>query len=159
MDAFDIRILAALQRDGRASNQQLAEAVFLSPSQCSRRRTVLENDGIIRGYYAGLDPSALGLTVTALIQVTLASHSPNTSRDFKALVERVPAIQEAYAVTGDADYVLKVNVANLKALSALLGEVLLPHPSVAHVRSSVVLDTLKSGVELPLDALETRHRP
>jgi DNA-binding Lrp family transcriptional regulator len=159
MDAFDIRILAALQRDGRASNQQLAEAVFLSPSQCSRRRTVLENDGIIRGYYAGLDPSALGLTVTALIQVTLASHSPNTSRDFKALVERVPAIQEAYAVTGDADYVLKVNVANLKALSALLGEVLLPHPSVAHVRSSVVLDTLKSGVELPLDALETRHGP
>jgi len=157
MDAFDLRILAALQRDGRASNQQLAEAVFLSPSQCSRRRTVLENEGIIRGYYAGLDPSALGLTVTALIQVTLASHNPNTSRDFKALVERVPAVQEAYAVTGDADYVLKVNVANLKALSALLGEVLLPHPTVAHVRSSVVLDTLKSGVALPLDTLETRH--
>ena len=156
IDAFDLRILAALQADGRMGNQQLAEVVHLSASQCSRRRAALEEAGVIRRYRAELDGERLGLGVTALIQVTLATHSPNTSQEFKALVDRVAAIQEAFAVTGDADYVLKVVVPDLKSLSGLVSDVLLAHGSIAHLRSSVVLDTLKSGGGLPLRAsLET----
>src|ERR1700722_10902771 len=96
LDEFDLRILRALQRDGRLGNQELAETVRLSASHCSRRRTALEESGLIRRYRAGLDAERLGLTVTALVQVMLDTHSPDTSKEFRALVDRVPAIQEAF---------------------------------------------------------------
>ncbi|WP_207456087.1 AsnC family transcriptional regulator [Azospirillum sp. SYSU D00513] len=150
LDEFDVRILHALQRDGRLGNQQLAEEVHLSPSQCSRRRTALEEAGVIRRYRAELDPERLGMTVTALVQVTLATHSPDTSTEFRALVGRIAAIQKAWSVTGDTDYVLQVIVADLRGLSTLISDVLLPHRSVAHVKSSIVLDTLKSDADIPL---------
>jgi Lrp/AsnC family transcriptional regulator, leucine-responsive regulatory protein len=153
LDAADYRILAALQADARKTNQQIAEIVHLSASQCSRRRAALEEAGIIRAYRAVVDESALGLAVTALIQVTLATHNPSTSRDFRRLVESIPSVREAHAVTGDADYFLKVTVQDLKSLSFLLSDVLLPHGSVAHVRSSVVLETLKADGPAPLEAL------
>ena len=160
MDPFDLKILQALQQDGRLSNQQLAEHVHLSPSQCSRRRMALEQAGIIRGYRAELDGERLGFGVAALIQVRLATHNPNTARDFRDLVARVPAIQEAFSVTGDADCVLKVVVSDLKALSALLSEVLLSHGSVALVRSSIILDGLKTDGALPLaDITQPDTRP
>ncbi len=83
-------------------------ASALSASQCSRRRARLEQSGVIAGYHARLDPHRLGFGVTAFVQVTLARHSPDNARHFRALVERTGAIQQAYAVTGDADYLLKV---------------------------------------------------
>jgi DNA-binding Lrp family transcriptional regulator len=150
LDEFDLRILRALQRDGRLGNQELAETVHLSASQCSRRRAALEQSGIIRRYRAELDAERLGLTVTALVQVTLDTHSPDTSKQFQALVCRVPAVQEAFSVAGDADYVLKVVVSDVQSLSALISDVLLPHRSVAHVKSSIVLGIVKSGADLPL---------
>ncbi len=150
LDLFDIRLLDALQREGRLGNQQLAEIVHLSPSQCSRRRVTLEEVGIIKRYRAELDSRRLGFSVTAMIQVTLATHSPNNAKEFKALIGRLPAVQEAFSVTGDSDYVLKVVVTDLDALSSLISDELLPHRSVDHVRSSVVLEILKSGNDLPL---------
>ena len=150
MDEFDLRILRALQGDGRLGNQELADLVHLSASQCSRRRAALEQSGLIRRYRAELDAEQLGLSVTALVQVTLDTHSPDTSKEFRALVNRVPAIQEAFSVTGDSDYVLKVVAADLRGLSELISNVLLPHRSVAHVKSSIVLDVVKSGADLPL---------
>lgn len=150
LDDFDLRLLAALQRDGRLSVQDLAERVGLSASQCSRRRSRLETEGVIAGYHAVLDPERLGLGVAAFVEVRLARHSPDNARLFRALVERIAAIQVAYAVTGGADYVLKVVVPDLHGLSALVNEVLLPHPSVAEVRSLVGLERLKDGSALPL---------
>lgn len=151
VDGFDLKILAALQEDGRLTNQQLADAVGLSPSQCSRRRMRLEEDGAISGYHADLASEALGFGVIAFVQITLATHSPDNARHFRALVQRVDDIQEAYAVTGDADYVLKVIARDLKSLSDIINETLMPHPSVAHVRSSIVLDRLKATQKLPLN--------
>lgn len=156
MDTFDIRILDALQRDGRLTNNELAEKVGLSPSQCSRRRSQLEADGIIRAYHASLDPEAVGLKVQAFVQITLATHSPDNSRRFQALIDDVEAVQEAFAVTGEADYLVKVIVEDLPALARLLNEVFLPNPSVAHVRSSVALTCLKDSRVLPL---EIRRKP
>ena len=150
VDAFDLKMLAALQDDGRLTNQQLADAVGLSASQCSRRRMRLEQEQVISGYHADLSAEALGFGVIAFIQVTLATHSPDNAKKFRALVQRVDAVQEAYSLTGDADYVVKAVLHDLKDLSDLVNNVLMPHPSVAHVRSSIVLDRLKETSKLPL---------
>jgi DNA-binding Lrp family transcriptional regulator len=153
-DAFDLRMLAALQDDGRLTNQELADIVGLSASQCSRRRMRLEEDRVIAGYHANLAAEALGFTLIAFIQITLATHSPDNAEKFRALVNRVDAIQEAYSMTGDADYLLKVVLHDLKSLSDIVNNVLMPHQSVAHVRSSIVLDRLKETSKLPLSAMK-----
>ena len=153
VDSFDLKMLAALQDDGRLTNQQLADNVGLSASQCSRRRMRLEDEKVISGYHADLAPEALGFGVVAFIQVTLATHSPDNAKKFRTLVQRVDEIQEAYSLTGDADYVLKAILRDLKGLSNLVNDVLMPHQSVAHVRSSIVLDRIKESAKLPLAAL------
>lgn len=150
VDAFDLKMLAALQDDGRLTNQQLADTVGLSASQCSRRRMRLEEEKVISGYHADLSSDALGFNVIAFIQVTLATHSPDNAKRFRTLVQRVDEVQEAYSLTGDADYVLKAVLRDLKGLSDLVNNVLMPHQSVAHVRSSIVLDRLKETSRLPL---------
>lgn len=155
VDSFDLKLLAALQDDGRLTNQQLADNVGLSASQCSRRRMRLEDEKVISGYHADLAPEALGFGVVAFIQVTLATHSPDNAKKFRTLVQRVDDIQEAYSLTGDADYVLKAILRDLKGLSNLVNDVLMPHQSVAHVRSSIVLDRLKETSKLPLKALRS----
>lgn len=150
VDGFDLKILAALQDDGRLTNQQLAESVGLSASQCSRRRMRLEEDGVIAGYRADLAAPALGFEVIVFIQIMLATHSPDNAERFRALVQRIDEVQEAYAMTGDADYLLKMVLRDLKSLSDIVNNVLMPHQSVAHVRSSIVLDRLKQTARLPL---------
>jgi DNA-binding Lrp family transcriptional regulator len=150
VDSFDLRMLAALQEDGRLTNQQLADLVGLSASQCSRRRMRLEEDKVIAGYHANLSGEALGFGLIAFINIALATHSPDNSKKFRALINRVDAIQEAYSLTGDSDYVLKAVLRDLRDLSDLVNNVLMPHPSVAHVRSSIVLDRLKESAKLPL---------
>ncbi|MGJ5134890.1 Lrp/AsnC family transcriptional regulator [Bradyrhizobium oligotrophicum] len=155
VDSFDLRILAALQDDGRLTNQELADIAGLSASQCSRRRMRLEQDGVIAGYRAQLASQALGFELIAFIQITLATHSPDNAQKFRALVNRVDDIQEAYALTGDSDYLLKVVLRDLKSLSDIVNNVLMPHQSVAHVRSSIVLDRLKESAKLPLASLST----
>lgn len=166
MDAFDIKLLAALQDDGRLTNFELADRVGLSASQCSRRRAALEESGVVAAYRAHLAAEALGLGVTVFVQVGLATHSPDNSKRFKALIEGLDEVQEAYALTGEADYLVKLVVTDLKALSRILNEIFLPHASVAHVRSSVVLDRLKQTSKLPLahlriqsDEAPRRERP
>lgn len=150
LDRLDLRLLEALQADARLTNQQLGERIGLSASQCSRRRAALEAAGLIRGYRAELDAAALGLHVLAFIQVTLKAHSGDNARRFRDLLARVDAIQEAYALTGDTDYLLKAIVPDLAGLSRLVNEVLLAHESVARLRSSIVLDHLKDRSRLPL---------
>jgi DNA-binding Lrp family transcriptional regulator len=150
VDAFDLKLLAALQDDGRLTNQQLADLVGLSASQCSRRRMRLEEEKVIAGYHADLAGEALGFKLIAFIHITLATHSPDNAKRFRELVDRVDDIQEAYSLTGDADYVLKVVLRDLKDLAGLVNDVLMPHQSVAHVRSSIVLDRLKESARLPL---------
>src|SRR5215469_2063911 len=151
-DAFDLKILSALQDDGRLTNQQLADLVGLSASQCSRRRMRLEEEKVITGYHADLSSESLGFNLIAFIHITLATHSPDNAKKFRALITGVDSIQEAYSLTGDADYVLKAVLRDLKSLSDIVNNVLMPHPSVAHVRSSVVLDRLKESTKLPLKA-------
>lgn len=150
LDSFDWRLLAALQADASATNAALGERVGLSPSQVSRRRARLEEAGVVTGYRAMLDPATVGLAVTVFVHVSLATHSRENARRFRDLVRLTPAILEAHALTGEADYLIKIAAASLADLAALVNEVLLPHDSVARVRSEIVLETLKEPGPLPL---------
>jgi DNA-binding Lrp family transcriptional regulator len=158
LDAFDLRLLKALQVNGRLTNQEAGETIGLSASQCSRRRAALEEAGVIEGYHALLSTEKLGLRLLAIIQVTLKTHSGDNARRFRDLIGRVEEILEAYAVTGDTDYQLKVIVPDLSALNHLINDVLLVHESVARVRSAIVLDRLKATAHLPLDHAIARGR-
>jgi DNA-binding Lrp family transcriptional regulator len=150
IDAADLKLLSALQDNGALTNQELAETVRLSPSQCSRRRARLEQSGVIRRYRADLDPGKLGFDITVFIFVALATHSRNNARRFRDLVATLAMVQETHALTGDSDYLLKVVVTDLRALSALVNDVLLPHEAVERVKSSIVLETLKDDARLPI---------
>jgi DNA-binding Lrp family transcriptional regulator len=152
LDAFDTRLLRALQVDGRLTNQLLADQVGLSPSQCSRRRAALEESGVISGYRADLNGAKLGFSLLVFVQVTLSTHSRDNAARFRDMVAGVASIQECYALTGDADYLLKAILPGLADLATLVNDVLLPHDSVSHVRSSIVFDTLKHTASLPLHA-------
>ncbi|CAG1009963.1 MAG: Lrp/AsnC family transcriptional regulator [Rhizobiaceae bacterium] len=150
IDAFDRKILALLQDDARLTNNDLSERVNLSPSQCSRRRQRLEEDGYIRGYRAILDRDRLGFPLTNVVTVTLATHNRDNARRFAELVARLPEIQEAHALTGEMDYILKVVTPDLKSLAEFVNGELLPHESVQHVKTAIVLETLKETAALPL---------
>jgi Lrp/AsnC family leucine-responsive transcriptional regulator len=150
LDSFDLKILEALQKDGRLTNNELADRIALSASQCSRRRSRLEAEGYIQGYQARLDRQKMGLDLLVVISVTLATHNRDNARRFSALVNDLPEVLEAYALTGEMDYHLKVATRGLAGLSRFVNDVLLPHDSVQHVKTSIVLDTLKSFEGLPL---------
>jgi DNA-binding Lrp family transcriptional regulator len=150
IDQFDRKILALLQADARLTNSDLSERVNLSPSQCSRRRQRLEEAGLIRGYRAVLDRERLGFPLVNVISVTLATHNRDNARRFAELLRGLPEVQEAHALTGEMDYVLKVVTRDLKSLAEFVNDVLLPHESVQHVKTAIVLETLKEGGALPL---------
>jgi DNA-binding Lrp family transcriptional regulator len=152
LDQFDLKLLAALEADGRLTNSELAGKVGLSASQCSRRRIKLEEIGVIEGYSARLNGKRLGIGLLALVQVSMSVHSKENAKKFSSFVNAIDEIQEAYALTGDADYLLKVVVPDLKNLSRIINELILPHASVSHVKSSIVLTTLKDSHRLPLSA-------
>lgn len=150
IDGFDLKILAALQEDGRLTNNELADRVALSASQISRRRMWLEQEGYIRAYHAEIDREKMGLDMMVVITVTLSRHKSDTARRFAALVRSMPDVLEAYALTGEMDYHLKVVTAGLKGLSAFVNDVLLAHESVQHVKTAIVLETLKESGGLPI---------
>lgn len=150
LDQFDLKILRQLQDDGRLTNNELSERIALSASQCSRRRSRLEADGFIRGYQAMLDREKLGLDLLVVVAVTLATHNRDNARRFAQLVNDLPEVLEAYSLTGEMDYHLKVVVRGLSDLSRFVNEVLLPHDAVQHVKTSIVLTTLKQFGALPI---------
>ena len=150
IDQFDRKIMALLQGDARLTNNDLSERVNLSASQCSRRRQRLEEDGYIKGYRAVLDRDKLGFSLVNVISVTLATHNRDNARRFGELVARLPEVQVALALTGEMDYILKVVTPDLKSLSEFVNGVLLPHESVQHVKTAIVLETLKETGALPI---------
>ena len=150
LDEYDLKLIAAIQRNGALSNQGLAEHVGLSASQCSRRHMRLMDLGVIKGYRAIVDPLLLGFSILVFLRVTLASHKQKTVRKFRDLVAASDAVQEAHLLAGDAAYLLKAIVTDLAALSDLVNNVLLADDSVASVNTEIVLETLKQEERLPI---------
>ncbi len=121
MDKIDRKILAVLQADARASLQEIGQAVGLSPSPCWGRIKKMEEAGVIQGYTVRINPQALDLADTVLVQVTLDSHSDNTLEKFGETLASIPEVIEAHLVSGDYDYLLRIVVkrhARLRAPAA-----------------------------------------
>lgn len=150
LDSYDREILTALQRDARLTNNELSELAHLSPSQCSRRRNRLESEGIIVGYHAKLSRDKVGYGLLSMVTVTLASHGKRNSDRFAKLVLSLPEVIEAYALTGEMDYLVKVATKDLDTLASFVNQQLLTHDSVERVKTSIVLGSLKERHELPM---------
>jgi Lrp/AsnC family leucine-responsive transcriptional regulator len=151
LDRFDRAILAVLQQDGRISNQDLAERIGLSPSPCLRRVRALEESGLITGYRAVLDPKALGLTLMALIHISMDKHTPERFANFEARIEEIPNIVECLLITGQqADYQLKAVVEDMDAYQALLLNRITRIEGVSGVHSSFVMRRVVDRGVLPV---------
>lgn len=149
MDAIDRKIIRALQADARASLQQIGQAVGLSTSPCWERIRKLEAAGAIEGYTVRINPQALGFNDTVLVQVTLDSHSDNTLEKFGETLAAIPEVIEAYLVSGEYDYLLRVAVKDTRDYERLLRERLYKIKGIRHSKSSFVLRTLKKA-DLPV---------
>ena len=152
LDRTDLRLLALLQRNGRASNADLAAQVNLSPSACLRRIQRLESAGVVAGYAARLDPKALGLGLQAFDRVQLEKHGAPGIERFVRAVQDWDEVVACHALTGDMDYLLHVYVRDLEHFSRFLLDRLLDASGVADVNSSFVLRTVKGFSGLPLPA-------
>lgn len=152
LDRTDLAILAALQREGRLANAELAERVNLSASACLRRVQRLERAGVIAGYRAQLEPAALGLGLVAFVRVQLEKHGSTSTEAFAEAVRSWDEVVACYALTGDMDYLLHVVVQDLDHFSRFLLDRLLNATGVADVNSSFVLRTVKPPGGLPLPA-------
>jgi Lrp/AsnC family leucine-responsive transcriptional regulator len=153
LDRFDARILAALQRDGRASVVELAEAIGLSPTPCARRIRALESSGAIEGYAAVLNPAQVGLAVLAIVQVKLTEHTDETVTTFEQAIQSMDEVTRCFAMTGNYDFILEVYGKDLDALSNVVLKKLIRVPNVRDMQSSVVLATVKRSTRIPLSHL------
>ena len=152
LDRFDVALLEQLQRDSRQTVQQLADQIGLSSTPCWKRMKDLESSGVIRGYSALVDREKVGLNLCVLAEVNLARHSEGDVRLFEQQVLACPQIVSCYSTTGNADYLLKVLVRDIKAYETFLHETAFKMAGVTHIRSSVVLNEIKSELKLPLAA-------
>jgi len=150
MDATDLKILAALQRDGSLSNVELARLVHLSPSPCLARVKALRQSGVIRRYVALVDPEAIGLGVSVFISISLREQSTAALAEFERRIEACDEVMECYLMTGDADYLLRVVVSDIRALERFILDRLSPIPGVEKIRSSFTLKQVRYKTELPL---------
>jgi len=144
MDDVDRSILAELEKDGRISNADLADRVGLSPSPCLRRVRRLEETGVIRGYRAMIDPAAIGRGLRVFAGVRLMRHSRVDVLAFERAVIRLPEVVHSHHVTGNYDYLLQVEVADLPAYEDFHANRLAGLPSVAAVTSYVTMKTLSA---------------
>ncbi len=151
LDRYDRAILTLLQQDGRISNQDLAERIGLSPSPCLRRVRALEDAGLILAYRAQLDARKLGLSLMALIHISMDRHTPERFENFEKEIQDIPEIIECLLITGqDADYQLKAVVRDMDGYQELLLNRITRIPGVTGVHSSFVLRRVVDKIALPL---------
>ena len=143
-------ILSILQREGRISNVDLAERIGMSESPCFRRVRALEESGVISGYSARLDQRALGLQVTAFVQVSLEKQADAQTKAFLDKVDAEDHVVECHAMSGSHDYLLKVVARNMDHFSELVMQGILRFPGVAHVESNFSLQPVKENRGLPV---------
>lgn len=152
LDRYDRHILEVLQNEGRISNQELADRIGLSPSPCLRRVKILEESGLIVGYRALLDAKKLGLSLMALIHISMDRHTPERFANFEHSVSELPEVLECLLITGqDADYQLKVVVRDMEAYQELLLNKITRIEGVSGVHSSFVLRRVVDRTALPVN--------
>jgi len=150
IDRIDRLILHELQLDGRLTNAALASRANLSESACLRRVRGLEARGLIRGYVGLVDQSSAGYPDNVFVRITLTSQQQDDLRDFEAAVRRIPEVMECYLMSGDADYLLRVIVADARDYERVHSQHLTRLPGVDRVHSSFALRTVIKKTEIPV---------
>ncbi|MBY3075724.1 Lrp/AsnC family transcriptional regulator [Rhizobium laguerreae] len=148
----DIRILKALQGDGRLTNQELAERVGMSTSPCWRRVKKLEEAGVIRGYQAVVDRRAVGLGVLAFVRVQIDTHSHDEAERFEREVGELEAVIACYSVAGEADFLLQVVAADLDSYAEFAMTLIRRLPGIKEMHTMFVLKDIKASTILPVQA-------
>lgn len=150
LDTIDRRILRVLQRDGRIANNELAAAVGLSPSPCLRRVRRLEQEGVITGYTARLDPASLGKGLTLFTRIWLAAQDEATITHFMNEVRKVPEVMECYLILGDCDALVRVVAADIADYRRIQARHLSSIAGVRNIKSDVASQIIKQSTELPV---------
>jgi len=148
-DSFDRAILAILQRDNATPQREIAEAVSLSAPAVQRRIKRLEETGIIRDNVAVLDQARLGRPLTIMVEVRVASEQPHRVAPFRR-VQEDPAVQQCYAITGEADFLLILTAASMEEYEAISERLFGNDDNIERFRTAVALSTLKRGLDVPL---------
>ncbi|HYD62739.1 MAG TPA: Lrp/AsnC family transcriptional regulator [Noviherbaspirillum sp.] len=149
MDEKDKQIIAALQQDGRLTNQELSERVNLSPSPCLRRLRLLEEGGVIKGYTAIVDEQAYGLPITAFVRIRLERHTKKVVETFEKEVRAIDTILDCYVMTGDADYLLRVLVESLQDYERFVRTRLHKIEGIAAIDTSFAYGVVKRATVFP----------
>lgn len=149
IDEFSLHILDLLQENAEISNADLADKIGLSPSPCYRRITELRQNGFIRGSVVLVDPLKLGLTINVFVHVSLKQQDKESLAIFTKAIEQRPEIMECYLMSGEADFLLRVVIEDLKKYQELLMKCLTQISCVASIRSSFALDRVKYTTALP----------
>ena len=150
LDRTDYRILHYLQNNARINNVELAEAVGLSPSPCSRRVKALEQAGVIKRYAGIVDAGAVGLPISIFINVSLERQERSHMEDFEQHIRSYPEVMECYLMSGSYDYLVRIVVPDLQAYERFLADRLTRIPGVANIQSSFALKQVAYNTELPL---------
>jgi Lrp/AsnC family transcriptional regulator, leucine-responsive regulatory protein len=151
MDTKDRQIVRLLQQDGRLTNQDLAERVGLSPSPCLRRVRLLEQAGVIQGYGAIVDQQRYGLPVTAFIRVRLERHARDLVQQFEEAIRQLDEVMDCHLLTGDADYLLRVIVADLESYERFIRRKMHAIAGIASLDTTFAYGVVKSSRTFPAD--------
>jgi Lrp/AsnC family transcriptional regulator, leucine-responsive regulatory protein len=152
IDKTDQRILAALQRNGRLQNQELAKLVGLSPSPCLRRVRRLEKEGYIERYGAVLNRTRLGFGITAFLSIEIERNRKAETELLRDQIRKLPEVVACHIITGDADFLLEIVAADLAAFSQFVLAVVNKLPAIKAIRSSISLEAVKAAGPLPLES-------
>lgn len=155
LDRYDLNILRELMEDSRRTLQEIGAVVKLSPTTCWSRIKRLEGEGVIKQYRVELDRGRLGYRDTVIVQLTLESHTDETLFEFGRVLAEIPEVMDAYLVSGDYDYYIRIAVKDTRDYERLLREKLYKIPGIRHSKSSFVLRVLKDA-QVPLGQLENR---
>jgi DNA-binding Lrp family transcriptional regulator len=150
LDSIDKKLLAELQAEGRVTNVDLARRVGLTAPPCLRRVRTLEEEGVIRGYHADLDPSKLGYAIMVFAMVSLRSQAEEDLRAFETHIKSLPEVRECHMLNGEIDFILKIVAHDLQSFQEFLTSKLTPAPNVASVKTSLTIRTAKHEPGVPL---------
>jgi DNA-binding Lrp family transcriptional regulator len=150
LDQFDRKILETWQNRGDIGPVEMAQFVNLSASQCSRRMQHLRADGYVRAFRAVLDPTKVGIGISAYVLLTMKSHAPEAADALRMRILQLEEVLECQKLTGSADMILKVATRDLASFNHLLTQQILGAPEIATAQSSIILEDVKSTTCLPL---------
>ena len=150
IDNIDKKILETLQEDGRIRNSDLAKIINISPPPTSERVKKLENNGYIKKYIALVDPIKVGITCFTYVEVTLVRHGKDAVERFMNSIVEIEEVLECYHITGDADFLLKIATKDIPTYEQFIIHTLTALPDVQHLKTLVVLSTLKQETKIPI---------